>query len=445
MLTKAEALGQGMYEAIGRIMKSHNFQILTDIYGNIPYSEAFQGTVTPTPKYDKSIDIYKGIFADLDLAVALLQDLDASDPARNPDIATADLVYAGNRASWLRFANTLRLRMLVHLHNGITTTTVAPGIDVAAEVAKFTPEGFMGAGQSAHINPGFSGTKPQPYYRVYNTSEAGTGSQRDHLRASLYAIEYYKADRDWRIGAFYTAPVAITNTTNPAGVQQTNYFTAHKGINFGTPSGGSAPTGDALSNIRGKGLSPNGAASRAWIMTSMESLFLQAEARERGIITTGPTAETLLNAGILESFIWLDAKRPPIRNVANTQDSVTFSAADTYAQYMEYNMGYPDVDYNAAPLGGVEAGLYTILQQKWFALNMIAPYELWTDWRRTGIVYGIGGGYTPGPPLSVDPNAGNQIPVRLFYPQNEYNYNAENVAAEGTVNIYTGRIFWDIN
>src|SRR5688572_20561951 len=413
MINKAVETGAGTYEAIGRIMKSHNFQILVDIYGNIPYSEAFMGTAASTPKYDKAVDIYNAIFADLDAAIALLQDAVATDPAKNPDIATSDLVYAGDPTMWIKFANTLRLRMLVHMHNGISATTVAPGVDIAAQVAKIDMSiGFLGAGESAHLNPGFTGTKPQPYYRFYHTSEAGSGSQRDHLRASKYAIDYYAWDGDPRASRFYTAPSG-----------------GHKGIEFGTPAGTGVPIGDELSNIRGIGLSPNAANSRAWIMTSVESLFLQAEAAERGFLTTAGTAKDLLTAAVRESFVWL---------------GLTAAQADTY---MTANAGYPDVDYDAPALGaGLEpGGLYTILSQKWFALNMIAPYELWTDWRRTDIVYGEGGGFDPGPTISVDPNAGDVIPIRLFYPQNEYNYNATNVGGEGTINVYTGKVFWDLN
>ncbi len=417
MIRKANGVGAGTYEAIGRIMKSHNFQILTDIYGNMPYSEAFKGTAVPTPKYDKSIDIYKGIFADLDAAVALLDDADATDPAKNPDIATADIVYAGSTTMWKKFANTLRLRMLVHLHNGITTNTVAPGIDIAAQVAKITSDGFLDAGQSAHLNPGFTGTKPQPYYRVWHTAENGTSSQRDWARASEYSIDYYKYDGDPRINQFYVSPNGTTN--------------GQKGIVFGTPSGAGVLTGADLSTVRGPGYFPGAANSRAWILTSFESLFLQAEARERGILTSGATAFSLLTAAVRESFVWL---------------GLTSADADTY---ITNNTGFPDVDYNAPSIvaGQPGGGLYTIVQQKWFAMNMIAPYEIWTDWRRTDIVYGLAGTYDAGPTISVDPgvSAGAKIPVRLFYPQNEYNYNAANVAAEGTVNVTTGKMFWDLN
>ena len=423
MIQKAAASGAGTYEAIGRIMKSHNFQILTDIYGNIPYSEAFQGTAAATPKYDKGVDIYNGIFADLDKAITLLNSATATDASKNPEIATADLVYGGNTVMWKKFANTLRLRMLIHLHNGITTTSVAPGVNVADQMAKITASFaagtpvtglFLGAGESAHLNPGFSASKPQPYYRFYNTNESGSASQRDHLRANDYAIRYYQYDGDPRINRFYAAPSSGT----------------HKWIVFGTPSGAGVPIGSDLSTVRGPGLSPGGANSRAWILTSVESLFLQAEARQRGLWSSGPTAEALLTSAVQESFVWL---------------GLTAAQANSY---IASNAGYPDVDYNAPSIvaGQPGGGLYTIIQQKWFALNNIANYEVWTDYRRTDIVYGRAGTFDPGPPLSVHPNrTSTTIPRRLFYPQNEYNYNAANVAAEGTINVFTSKIFWDLN
>lgn len=413
MIKKAHESNQGIYEAIGRIMKSHNFQMLTDIYGNIPYTEAFNGTAKQTPKYDKAIDIYKGIFAELDAAIALLNDPVASDKTKNTDIESADLAFKGDAAKWKKVANTIRLRMLVHLHNGVTSTSVASGINVAEQMGKITADGFLGAGESFKFNPGFSGSKPSPYYRFFVTNESGGQNQRDWARASEYAIKYYKADGDPRIDKFYVAPSG-----------------GHKGIPFGTPSGAGVPDGGALSTVRGPGLSLNGAASDAWIITSVESLFLQAEARERGFLTTGPSAKDLLTAAVNESFVTL---------------GLTVTDAD---DYRDFNAGYPDVDYDAPSIvsGEPGGGLFTILSQKWFALNSIAPYEIWTDYRRTDIKYGAGAGYVAGPTLSVDPNnKKTSLPRRLFYPQNEYNYNAANVSAEGTVDVFSGKIFWDLN
>jgi hypothetical protein len=420
------------------------------VYNNVPYFDAFKGTVTSTPKYDKGADIYKDLFKQLDTALTLLNTPDAIAPANNADIATADLAYKGNATQWKKFANTLRLRLLIHLHNGLTTNTVAAGFNIAEETAKFTASGFagfLGTGESAQINPGFSATKPNPYYRAYVQNESGTQTG-DINRANEYAVDYYEFNGDYRVGYFYTSPVAITNTTNASGAQVTNFLTANFGNKFGRPSDASGLyTGDKLSTVRGIGLIPDGAASRAWILTSVESLFLQAEARQRGLLTTG-TASSLLTSAITESFVWLNAKRPPLRNRANTPDSITYTPQQTAAMYITNNAGYPDVDYSAPSIvaGQPGGGMFTILTQKWFALNAIASFEVWTDYRRTDYVLGRAVGYTPGPPISVDPgNTSTTIPRRLLYPQNEYNYNAANVGAEGTINVFTSKIFWDLN
>jgi len=143
--------------------------------------------------------------------------------------------------------------------------------------------------------------------------------------------------------------------------------------------------------------------------------------------------------------------------------------ATAAATYWTGNAGYPDVDITAAALhaGTPPGGLFTILTQKWFALNGINSLEVWTDYRRvpysevasvvwnSGVtqpaptdhfVYGDGGDYDPGPPISVSPqNTSTKIPVRYLYPQTEYNYNPANVGAEGTINQFTSRIFWDLN
>ena len=110
--------------------------------------------------------------------------------------------------------------------------------------------------------------------------------------------------------------------------------------------------------------------------------------------------------------------------------------------------------------------MFTILSQKWFALNAINTLEIWTDYRRVPytevatnlistsapndaptdhFVYGDGGAFDAGPTISVSPqNTSTKIPVRYLYPQTEYNYNAANVGAQGTITRYS-RIFWDLN
>ncbi len=303
--------------------------------------------------------------------------------------------------------------MIIHLFPDVDPTS-APisGFDIPGEIAKITLSGagFIASGGSAQLNPGFTGTKPNPFYRAYVQSEDGT-ARGEIYRAGKYGIEYYKYNGDPRIDRFYVKPAGAT---------------VHKGIPFGKPSDATGEfTGEKLSTNRGPGILPSGATSRAWILTSVESLFLQAEATERGILPGGGvgTASALLTQAVEESFIWL---------------GLTSADGDTY---LSGNATYPDVDYSAT--GG---GLFTILSQKWFALNTLAPFEIYTDFRRTDYVLGTKVQYDAGPPISVDPAvnpATAKIPVRLFYPQNEYNYNAANVGAEGAISVFNNRIFWD--
>src|SRR5690606_14671465 len=95
--------------AICRIVKVYMFARLTDLYGDIPYTEA--GTAAYTgitrPVYDKQEDIYNDFFSELKAAAAQL------DPSKDP--VTGDFFYDGNISAWQKFANSLRLRLAMRL------------------------------------------------------------------------------------------------------------------------------------------------------------------------------------------------------------------------------------------------------------------------------------------------------------------------------------------
>ena len=435
----AKSGGAGFYEAIARIMKAQDFQMLVDVYGNVPYSEAFKGGSIRTPKYDEDQDIYKDLFRQLDTAISLLKDPVLSSTDNNPSIATNDLVFKGNATNWIKYANTLKLRLLMHMGNssfagGTEVNKFVTGANEVAEMAKILAEGsgFLGAGLNGHVNPGYSSDKPNPYYNFYVRTIAGAiPGNGDYTKANAYAVGspsapvltgYYQYNGDPRVDRLYTKPGTAA---------------VHRGIRYGElASSNAANTGSALSNISGIGLVPDGAASRAWVFTGFESLFLQAEAARRGLLPGN--AKVLLTAAIRESFVWL---------------GLTAAQADSY---ILANASYPDVDFDGVSQGaGLPAGgMYTIISQKWFALNSIGTLEVWTDYRRTNIVYGAGAAFRPGPPISINPaNTKTALPIRLFYPQNEYSLNAANAGAQGAViNVFTGggltgmnRIFWDQN
>jgi hypothetical protein len=437
---KAAQAGATFYEGIARIMKAHNFAILVDVYGNVPYTEALKGSANPTPKYDNGLDIYKDLLREIDAGMELIRDAVVTTTNANKDIAKNDIIFGNTqfpstttdaqKLRWLRFGNTLKLRLLIH-------TYAVPAIDKAAEIAiienfRFPADppgpvvGYLGVGENVMVQPGYLSDKPNPFYNLYKTSVTGAQTANNvYYAANEWGIGYYDYNGDPRISRVYEA--------------RANGLV---GVAYGLPPVNENAAGN-LAGI-GAGLYKSATAPQI-IFSSAESFFLQAEAKLRGWITGGPDVATLMANGITESFNYLGATGA--------------------AGYISGNAGWADVDVTAPgrtpatpgeyPLGGI----FTVLSQKWFALNGISTLEVWTDYRRVAysevrpgspvtdhFVYGAAVGYDPGPPISVSPqNTSTKIPVRYLYPQTEYNYNATNVGAEGTIDPFTSRIFWDVN
>ncbi len=93
--------------AVARILKAHYYLLLTDRWGDIPYSEALKANENYRPKYDKQQDIYTGLFKELTEAVAQIKESEAT--------VVGDVMFNGNLAAWKRFANTLRMTMALRL------------------------------------------------------------------------------------------------------------------------------------------------------------------------------------------------------------------------------------------------------------------------------------------------------------------------------------------
>jgi hypothetical protein len=430
---KAAQAGAGFYEGIARIMKAYDFMTLVDVYGNVPYSEALKGSSNPTPKYDNGLAIYQDLLRQIDAGIALIKAADVSSTGPNKNIATNDIMFAGNKTLWAKFGNTLKLKMLIH-------TYAVAAINKTTEIGIINTEGsgYLGVGEDAQVNPGYKTDKPNPFYNSYKATTTGAQTANNvYYRANAWGIEYYKWDGDPRVTTSFGGSARIYEAGTGGLI----------GVAYGLPP----VTANASSVLAGIGPGVYKSSTSAQpIITAGESFFLQAEARQRGWITSGPTAQALLLSAIIENMRYL--------GVANPTTSAN--------AYIAGNASYPDVDYNGVPqgVGAPAGGLFTILSQKWFALNGIDPLEIWDDYRRvpysevatkiiaTGatapndhFVYGDGGGFSPGPPISVAPqNTSTKIPVRYLYPQTEYNYNAGNVGAQGTVDPFTSRVFWDL-
>ncbi|MFZ0282045.1 MAG: SusD/RagB family nutrient-binding outer membrane lipoprotein [Bacteroidales bacterium] len=108
VINQARSNGETSIEGVAKVLKAWTYTYLTDVWGDIPYSEALQGLDpegTLTPKYDKQADIYADLLVQLEEANVLLTD--ATD-----NFGGGDLIYGGDPVKWRKFANSLKLRIL---------------------------------------------------------------------------------------------------------------------------------------------------------------------------------------------------------------------------------------------------------------------------------------------------------------------------------------------
>lgn len=103
------AKGDALALAVSQVMEAYNLALLTDLFGDVPYSDGFDYKRTLTPKLDKQQDLYATINSLLDKAIAALE--------KEPDntLGTNDLLYGGDVAKWTKFAYGLKARYTMRL------------------------------------------------------------------------------------------------------------------------------------------------------------------------------------------------------------------------------------------------------------------------------------------------------------------------------------------
>ncbi len=394
---KATELDQKIYIGIAKIMKTIGFMNLVDMYNNVPYSKAFQLSTNILPAYDKGQDIYNDMLNQLDQAITLLN---GALPGDNPGIEQADVVFHGDTGLWKRFANTQRLRLLIHLSQ-------VSGIDVPAQIAKITADGsgLIGSGQTAASQPGYlvDNGKQNPFWNSHELLFNNTESD-NYNRANNFSLNLMKGSNDIRYEYYFDRAI------QPLGGNI--YFGYDYGFVDPNPNN---PKAANSSGVGGPGLAKSPTQPQ-WFFTSVESMFLQAEAIQRGWLPGD--AKTAYENAVRESFIWLE--------VGGSVAQAT-AAANAYL-----TSGDPIVDWDQALTP--DAKIRLIGTQKYLGLLGINNFEAWVDYRRLGV---------PNIPLSQAPGVGPNIPIRLRYPQSEYNYNAKNVALENNPNPFSSPIFWD--
>jgi hypothetical protein len=187
LIDAAERNNLRFFRSIGQILHVYTLSILTDVYGDIPYSEALQGNNIRTPKFDSQESIYNAMFRMLDTAIASLSAPTVDNPGNT------DLIFSGNRTMWLKTAYAFRARLNNRLSkiNPAASATAALA-DINNSFANHT-EGFAFRGYLtgiAHDNPWNGFQKSQRIFAVaqpmINTMAAIAGNINNDPRADRW-------------------------------------------------------------------------------------------------------------------------------------------------------------------------------------------------------------------------------------------------------------------
>ncbi len=301
-------------------MKAYLAMNLTDLFGDVPYAQAVRGRTSGvvTPSYDRQEDIYLadgGILTNLRDAVAVMDAYDSAIPLRG------DIVFTGDLAAWIRFANSLRIKALLR---------ISARADVSSELRTLYNEGnFIRSGEQ---DATFQFAAGPPNSFAFATARIGIFNA---FLMSSTAEGIYREYADPRLSVHFR-PSA--NGSNYVGV-----------------ANGLADVSDlVLDDYARPGhiWRENTGALQFNYLTAWETHLLLAEAALKGYLPAADARE-LYATGVRQAFAYWDAEMP--------------------ADYL-----------TAGPAAwNADRALEQIITQKWLA-SIGNAYEGWHEWRRTG-------------------------------------------------------------
>lgn len=427
-----------------RIYRVYLMSIITDTYGDAPFSEAGLGFLEGkfNPKYDKQEDIYNAFFLELEDAVNKI------DPTK--DKVTGDLIYAGDVTKWQQLANSLRLRFAMRISNVNPTKAQTEFENALAANGGVITDASSDA-LIKYMTIAFSfGQEAYSDYRGNSLSQLLFGNDPannpSYLCSTFFNQLYNSGDpRTFKISrCYYDGLVSATSPDNRVDITQEMI---EKGIDFSPRDPGAYswepwPTGydsDICAELAVNNPSVTATMARevepklannflksdnpGVVMTSAEVKFLMAEATVKKWNVGSVSAEDLYKQGVRAAMDFLTD------NYGCT--ATTDAEFDAFIQD-KGAFGHTD-----------NQKLEAINTQAWI-LHFTNPAECWANVRRSGYPklkspaeYGFGQYLT----------GGTEIPVRLCYPvlESSYNKKSYNEAIErmGGTDNWHSLLWWD--
>ena len=411
-LTKDNPASKNLYNMV-RIWKAYAFMTLVDTYGDVPYSEAGLGYLEGLnyPKYDKMADIYADLYNELKTATAAL--------STSNEYVTSDLFFGGATsttpalitaqiAHWKKIGYSLMLRLGMRYSK----------IDVT-KAASIAQEAFAGGVI-------LSNSDNVVVTQYNNTVQNGFSNLQRTVSPYFYYlaepfVNQLKSTSDPRlkyIGASYAKPELITSTRDTTTANQYGFPVGYDQLSVLTYPGyrGTKGGGQNYTQLNYDVLAST--VAPAFFITNSQTQLLLAEAKFRGWISGGSTAQQYYEAGVKAAMDeW--ALFPG-----------TFSPAVSDAEKNGYLL-HPAIAYN-------DANALKLINTQYWIESMTNGAEGFANWRRSG--------FPVLQPNMYNNNLNGGFVRRMAYPnaeaaQNTSGYNAGKTSMGGDG--LTQRVFWD--
>ena len=387
LIYQSEQQGSDVYKAVGLIYKVYMLSYTSDLFGDIPYDEAGKGFLLEDqflfPSYDPQKEVYEAMISDLTTANQLL----SSAPSNQLIDEERDLLFEGDRISWRKFANSLKLRLLIRMSNVE---------DVGSRIAEVFNSAETPIFESIDDEPAFSyvANEDWPLDPIRDLD--------DEIRLSATMVDILKGEGGLNKIAEVMDP-RLPVFVDPTAESVVNGAPEFVGQPVGIASDLAVNDERSLLSSYMRGL------NTFWLLTYADVLFIKAEAVQRGMISGDVTQ-------LYEDAVIASLRRYGVDPVAtSSQDYLTSIATDFAGNEMRH-----------------------IAIQRWID-NLMNGFEGYAIWRRTGF-----------PNLELGPDVvETQIPTRYFYSSKTTDKNQTNADAainraplngqNTTVNI----VWWD--
>jgi len=460
VIDEAEAQGNNpKYLGIARVLKAYYFSLVVDLWGDVPYSEAFQGASNLTPAYDDDAAIYADLLNLVDLAIANF--------AETSTVAVlGDLIYGGSISKWTKAAHSVKLRLLLQTSkvNPTAAADIQAVIDANAYI-KLPADDFQFR-FSRLVSP----DNRHPWYQNgYAGGEAGASYFGHQYMVEMMANRdprtpyYFKrqtkvildpadptdrqtipcSQRDDCTYGYLVKNPTITNLLfgddpDDLSTAEAEYLAGFFGRDRSDPSGipndnpirttvGAYPAGGLFDDIAETGGGNKGAGDGYFSMISswMVKFYLAEAMISLGVTVAGETESTLLSNALTEQITKVEAvglSSDPAGVAAGGSWPLTYTAKAPFVASRV--SGYPSA-------GTPNQRLQYLLKQAWFA-NFGNGYDMYNAFRRTGFPND----------LQIPLELPRQFALRIPYAQDELNLNPNTPAI--VYDSPADALFWDV-